>query len=216
MKNKTVDAFLKAGAVSPFLEENTAHYFENSGIPFYYIRLIPGYIYTFASIKSVTEAEIPSLDEYQVGGQPSRKPYFDRRPIILSLGQEGPMEVGLNLKIMPLKMRSHFLTRYYGLIAKLIEKSEDEAGKLIEFKDRFKLPENSILRNINRNLIHQISEQSNFNLTFLVDKYNRGEMSKITVIDWDQAVKLPRLSYANDGSIISKTPISYFLTKIYK
>lgn len=214
MKNKIVNDFIRVGSVPTFTEEGRPYYFDDDCIPFAYYRLVPGYIYTFVSSKVVEEDSLPSLDEYQTSPTKSVKPYFDRRPIILSLGQEGPMEVGLNLKLMPLSVRHWFLSKYYKILSNLIEKSEDEDGKFIDFRERMKLSENSMLKNINRNFITQIGEQNNINFKFLVDKYTRGEMSnKLAIIDWEQAVKLPKLSYVTDGSVLTKTPISYFLTK---
>ncbi len=214
MKNKIVNDFVRIGSIPSFPEEGRPYYFDDDCIPYAYYRLIPGYIYTFVSPNVVQEDDIPSLDEYQTSETKSVKPYFDRRPIILSLGQEGPMEVGLNLKLMPLSVRHWFLSKYYKILANLIDKSQDENGEFIEFKDRMKLSENLVLKNINRNFINQVGEQNNINFKFLVDKYTRGEMSnKLAIIDWEQAIKLPKLSYVNDGSVVTKTPISYFLKK---
>jgi hypothetical protein len=214
MKNKIVNDFVRIGHIPPFPEEGRPYYFDDDCISYAYYRLIPGYIYTFVSSNVVQEDDVPSLDEYQTSETKSVKPYFDRRPIILSLGQEGPMEVGLNLKLMPLNVRHWFLSKYYKIVSNLIDKSQDENGEFIELKERMKLSENLMLKNINRNFINQVGEQNNINFKFLVDKYTRGEMSnKLAIIDWEQAIKLPKLSYVNDGSVVTKTPISYFLKK---
>lgn len=214
MRNNIVNDFRVNGIIPNFPEQGTAYYFDNASIPYAYYRLLPGHIYTYVSSKNVEEDSIPTLDEYQTSPNKSIKPYFDKRPIILSLGQEGPMEVGLNLKVMPATLRKWFLMKYYNIIKPVIDQSADENGKFKPLADRFKLPSLPMLQAINRDFITKVGEQTNINFKFLVDKYTRGEMStKLAMIDWDEAIKLPLLSYMNDGSVVSKTPILYFLTK---
>lgn len=212
MQNSTINSF--ANNTLPLSNDGTSYYFDKERIPVNFSKLLPGYFYTFVSVTIRNESDIPTLDEYQINKSASPKPYFDRRPIFLSLGQEGPMEVGLNVKLMPIRVRRWFLSKYLKLILPILEKMEDSSGNLVDFGDRIKMKENSFFYKINRHFITEVGEQNNINLKFLIDKYTRGEMSNpLALIDWEQVPKLCNFTYVNDGSIISKTPISYFLTK---
>ena len=217
MKLKVIKEFIDTGEIASFLEEGTANYFDNDRVQVNYARLIPGYFYTFVSISTFSEDDLPSLDEYQVGlvdGRKPKKPYFDRRPIILSLGQEGPMEVGLNMKLMPFNLRRWFLRKYLTHIFPIAAKLVDDTGDLLHVNNRIRMQESAPLYSINRQFIKAVSEQTGLKLEFLVDKYTRGEMGNpLALIDWDQIIKMGRCNYMHDGSIVSKTTISYFLTK---
>jgi hypothetical protein len=214
MSIKGIKQFISTGQVDEFPQANSAYYFDTERISVNYARLVPSYVYTFVSVNPRGNDEIPSLDEYQTGASKGVKPYFDSRPIFLSLGQEGPMEIVFNLKLIPTALRKWFLINYYKQILPILEKLVDESGNFIELNKRMRMQETGPLYRINRSFIRTISEQSNLNLEFLVDKYTRGEMGNpLGLIDWDQVPKIVTLSYMNDGSIVSKTPISYFLTK---
>lgn len=217
MKIKVIKDFVDTGEIAPFSNEGTAYYFDDDRVQVNYARLIPGYFYTFVSISSYSEDDLPSLDEYQVGlldGRKPKKPYFDRRPIILSLGQEGPMEVGLNMKLMPFNLRKWFLQRYLKHIFPILLKLTDDTGDLAHVNNRIRMQESAPLYSINRSFVKSASEQTGLKLEFLVDKYTRGEMGNpLALIDWDQIIKMGRCNYMQDKSIVSKTPISYFLTK---
>jgi len=217
MKLKVIKEFTDTGEIAPFPEEGTAYYFDNDRVQINYARLIPGYFYTFVSVSSFSEDDLPSLDEYQVGlldGRKPKKPYFDRRPIILSLGQEGPMEVGLNVKLMPFNLRRWFLQKYLKHIFPTMLKLVDSTGDLAHVNNRIRMQESAPLHSINRQFVKTASEQTGLKLEFLVDKYTRGEMGNpLALIDWDQIIKMGRCNYMHDKSIASKTPIFYFLTK---
>ena len=211
---KVISEFIDKGTLKSFPQEGSAYYFEQDSIPINYARLIPGHFYTFVSTKQVDSDQVPSMDEYQTGESRGLKPYFDRRPIFLSLGQEGPMEIGLNVKVMPTTYRKWFLQKYLKVFLPVISKLVDEDGDLINLNSRVRLPAMEPFFKINRSFAMAVGEQSGLNFKFLVDKYTRGEMGNpLALIDWDQVPKLSMLTYLNDGSIASKTPISYFLTK---
>jgi hypothetical protein len=213
MKLKVIKDFIDLDQIEPFPYEGTSYYFDTERVPVNFARLLPGYFYTFVSIANAVEDELLSLDEYQIGPK-SKKPYFDRRPIFLSLGQEGPMEVGLNVKLMPFKLRRWFLQRYLKHIYPTMVKLVDESGDLATLNSRIRMQETASLYGINRQFVRAISEQTGLKLEFLVDKYTRGEMGNpLALIDWDQIIKMGRCNYIHDKSILSKTPISYFLTK---
>lgn len=210
---KKLNDFINDGRVEDFSENGTPYYFDGESTPINYSRLVPGYVYTFVSKHQINNDSIPSLDEYQTTGR-TKKPYFDRRPLFVSLGQEGPMEIGINLKLMPINFRKWFLRKYLKILYHVIEKMVDKDGKLIELNKRMRMQESAPLYKFNRSFATMVGEQTGFNVEFLVDKYTRGEMGNpLALIDWDQVPKLSSLLYMNDGSIISKTPISYFLTK---
>jgi len=209
----SINEFIKDGTVKSSPRDGTAYYFNEDSIPINYAKLVPGHIYSFISLHSVEEDDIPNLDQYQTG-EIRKKPYFDRRPIFLSLGQEGPFEVGINLKIMPLLFRKWFLRKYLQYMYSTLEQLVDKDGNFIEVNARMRMPEVMPFYKINRGFSKLVTEQTGFNVEFLVDKYTRGEMGNpLALIDWEYVPNLCNFQYMNDGSIISKTPITYFLTK---
>lgn len=213
MSIQSIKDFVNTGNVSDNSNKGMPYYFENERVSVNYARLVPGYFYVFTSIAQRGEDELPSLDQYQTR-ESRKKPYFDQKPIILSLGQEGPMEVGLNMKIMPAKVRKWFIQKYLTFILPTLEKLVDEDGDFIEMPDRMRLKQNVQLYQVNREFIRHVSEQIGLNLEFLVDKYTRGEMGNpLAIIDWDDVPQLINCMYNTDPTVVSKTPISYFLTK---
>lgn len=214
MSIQSIKEFVSTGIPKEDSHQGLPYYFDNELVPINYATLIPGHFYTFNSIVSKQEDEIPSLDEVQTGEAKGKKPYFDKRPIFLSLGQEGPMEVGLNMKVMPPKVRKWFVQKYLSFIMPTLEKLVDDDGDFRELADRMRLKQNAQFYQVNRKFIRYISEQIGLNLEFLVDKYRRGDMGNpLAIIDWDAVPQLATCMYHNDKTIISKTPISYFLTK---
>jgi hypothetical protein len=213
MQLKKLSDFVTDGTVDASVGQGQAYYFDSERILVNYARLVPSYIYTFNSTKPVGDDSVPSLDEYQISNK-RRKPYYDNRPIFISLGQEGPMEVGINLKLMPLTFRKWFLRRYFKMILPTLSTLVDPSGNFIELNKRMRMQATAPLYKINREFIKAVASQTGFNLEFLVDKYTRSEMGNpLALIDWDQVPNLVNYSYMNDGTIISKTPINYFLTK---
>lgn len=210
---KDLKQFVNLGTLAEDSRAGTPYYFDEERIPINYSRLVPGYFYTFTSIRSVNETEIPSLDHYQTTSK-AVKPYFDRKPIILSLGQEGPMEVGLNLKLMPVVFRKWFLRKYLNFVMPTLEKLIDQSEEFVGLNARMKMQQSSPFYQINRNFAKLATEQSGFNVEFLVDKYTRSEMGNpLSLIDWQFVPSLCLFEYRADGSIMSNTPISYFWQK---
>lgn len=215
MDINNIKQFIQTRTVQDFPQLGKPYYFESERISINYAKLVPGHFYTFSTITQMIEDDIPSLDQYQTK-ESRKKPYFDRKPIILSLGQEGPVEVGLNIKIMPHKVRVWFIQKYLTLILPTLETLVDENGDFIELHKRMILSQNSKFyhSNINRSFVRFVGEQIGLNLEFLVDKYTRGEMGNpLSIIDWPEVPLLGYTSYDKDGTVMSKTPISYFLTK---
>jgi hypothetical protein len=214
MSIHSINQFIVTGQVIDFPQAGLPYYFDRERLPVNYTRLVPGYIYSFNSTVPVGEDSIPSLDDYQSGQSHGKKPYYDNRPIFLSLGQEGPMEVGFNLKLMPIQLRKWFLQKYLKQMFPLLEKLVEPSGNFIELNKRMRMQVNSPFYRLNRGFIGAVSEQSGLKLGFLIDKYTRGEIGNpLALIDWDDVPKLSTTNYVNDGSIVSKTPIAYFLTK---
>jgi len=213
MSIKQIKNFILDGSVDNTSYYGKPYYFEKDSLLFSYSKLIPGYFYVFNSLSGINEDDISSLDEYQTKTS-LKKPYFDIKPIILSLGQEGPFEVGLNIKLLPNKIRKWFIQQYLTFLMSSLESFINSDGNFIELNEQFKISQNNQLFQVNRSFIKQISNRINFNLEFLIDKYKKEEMSKsLSLIDWDSVPLLSYCEYTNDGTVISKTPISYFLTK---
>mgnify|MGYP003339894948 FL=1 len=214
MISKLLEDYVQTGAASGQDQVSPNYRFEAEGIDYGFSALAPGHIYTFVSLRERDSDSLPSLDEYQVSQTKSKKPYFDNRPIFLSLGKAGPMEIGLNLKLMPVQLRKKFLRNYLKqVVIPIVEKLVDKSGNLLELTERLRSPGINGLLQIDRQYIGQLSGLTGLNFEFLVDKYNREEMRFLKMIDWPAVPKLGESEYVQDKTIVSKTPISYFLTK---
>jgi hypothetical protein len=214
MAIKLLQDYVQDGIVKDFEQPVPNYRFDTEGIAYNFRALAPGHIYTFVSLRERGADGLPSLDEYQISPTKSKKPYADNRPIFLSLGQEGPMEIGLNLKLMPIQLRKNFIRVYLkNTVLPVIENMVDSKDNLPELTQRLRSPEIKKLLLVDRQYIKLASDLSSFNFEFLVDKYNREEMRFLKMIDWPAVPKLGESEYVQDKTIVSKTPISYFLTK---
>lgn len=214
MAIKLLSDYVQDGIVKGFEQPVPNYRFDTEGIDYKFRALAPGHIYTFISLRERGADGLPSLDEYQISPTKTKKPYADNRPIFLSLGQEGPMEIGLNLKLMPVQLRKNFIRVYLkNTVLPVIENLVDSKDNLLEIEQRLTSPEIKKLLQVDRQYIKLASDMSSFNFEFLVDKYNREEMRFLKMIDWPAVPKLGESEYVQDKTIVSKTPISYFLTK---
>ena len=214
MAIKLLEDYVQTGIVKDFQSPAPNYRFDAEGVPYNFRALAPGHIYTFVSLRERGSDNLPSLDEYQTNPTPGKKPYFDNRPIFVSLGQEGPMEIGLNLKMMPDQLRKNFIRVYLkNTVLPVIENLIDAKGNLLGITERLRSPEINKLLQITRGYARLASDLSSFNFEFLVDKYNREEMRFLKMIDWPDVPKIGESNYVQDKTIVSKTPISYFLTK---
>ena len=214
MAIKLLQKYAEEGLVPGFLPPGPNYRFDSEAPKVAHRALAPGHIYTFITMREVSSDDVPSLDDYQTGLSKGKKPYYDNRPIFLALGQEGPMEVGLNLKMIPVALRKKFIRTYLkNRIIPALANLVDETGSLIQLDTRLRSPAiNSILLT-DRSYIKSISGLSGLNFEFLVDKYKREEMRFLSMIDWPDVPKLGEVNYSQDKTVVSKTPISYFLTK---
>jgi hypothetical protein len=204
-----IQEFIRTGSVTDFVPEGPNHRFidESFQVPF----LIPGHTYTFISTNIRGNDGLPSLDDYVAGISKGKKPYIDNRPIFISLGQEGPFEIGLNLKVIPQGLRRTFIRTYLRAIMPILSNLTDSKGEFIEYPKRVRLPEMNPFGGINRNFIKSISQFAGIKFEFLVDKYNREEMRYLGLIDWPHVHKVGEVDYSRDPSIATRSQISDFL-----
>lgn len=213
MSIKSLTDFIDSGSIEKFDQPGSNYRFEAEGQLVNHPRLLPSHIYTFVSLNPRGNDSVSSLDDYQSGVAKGVKPYFDNRPIFISLGKEGPMEIGLNLKLIQTSTRESFIRLYLKLLRPVLEKLVDQSGNFIELESRIRLQELTPLLKVNRDFIKQVSSLSDVNLEFLVDKYRREDMRFLRLIDWPHVPKLSQVNYSQDPMIATRTPISYYLTK---
>lgn len=213
MSIQLLQDFVDTGEFEQLSQAGPNYRFEAEGILVNHPRLLPAHVYTFVALKPRGNDSVSSLDDYQSGVAKGLKPYYDNRPIFISLGQEGPMEVGLNLKLIPPLVRKRFIRLYLKRLMPALGRLTDENSKFQPLDSRIRLPEMAPLLGVNRNFIRQASNFSDLNLEFLVDKYRREEMRFLRIIDWPHVPKLAQVNYSQDPTIATRTPISYYLTK---
>lgn len=178
--------FIKDGQIPEFSSFGANNYLEDVSIPVDHRTCISGHIYTFKSISQI--GVTLSVDEWF---EKSKSEYLDKQPIFISLGQEGPMEIGLNLKVMPTRLTEELVRSYLKVITPMLDKIVDSDGNFIALADRIKLPANhSLSRLVNRNFFSKYE--------YWIDKYRREDMSYLTLIDWPDVPKLTKISYSNN------------------
>lgn len=178
--------FIKDGQIPEFSSFGANNYLEDVSIPVDHRTCISGHIYTFKSISQI--GVTLSVDEWF---EKSKSEYLDKQPIFISLGQEGPMEIGLNLKVMPTRLTEELVRSYLKVITPMLDKIVDSDGNFIALTDRIKLPANhSLSRLVNRNFFSKYE--------YWIDKYRREDMSYLTLIDWPDVPKLTKVSYSNN------------------
>ena len=178
--------FIKDGQIPEFSSFGANNYLEDVSIPVDHRTCISGHIYTFKSISQI--GVTLSVDEWF---EKSKSEYLDKQPIFISLGQEGPMEIGLNLKVMPTRLTEELVRSYLKVITPMLDKIVDSDGNFIALADRIKLPANhSLSRLVNRNFFSKYE--------YWIDKYRREDMSYLTLIDWPDVPKLTKVSYSNN------------------
>lgn len=178
--------FIKDGQIPEFSSFGANNYLEDVSIPVDHRTCISGHIYTFKSISQI--GVTLSVDEWF---EKSKSEYLDKQPIFISLGQEGPMEIGLNLKVMPTRLTEELVRSYLKVITPMLDKIVDSDGNFIDLADRIKLPANhSLSRLVNRNFFSKYE--------YWIDKYRREDMSYLTLIDWPDVPKLTKVSYSNN------------------
>jgi hypothetical protein len=212
MAIKLIKDFITSGDVD-YIPPAAVYYFNEEAVPVSHQTLLPGHVYTFRALRPRGSDSVSTLDDYQTGQADGVKPYYDNAPIFISLGKAGPLETGLNLKLMPTPVRKKFIRTYLNRILPVLETLTDENGNLYDIEQRRRMPQIGPLLRVNSGFVWQLSEITGINFEFLVDKYKRDEMRNLSMIDWPDVVKLSNTDYLRDPAIASRTPISYFLTK---
>ena len=209
MQIQRIQEFIRTGKVDDFSVIGPNHRFAEESLPVSI--LIPGHVYTFISSTIRGNDDVPSLDDFVTGVSKGKKPYIDNRPIFISLGQEGPFEIGLNLKVIPQGLRRTFIRTYFRALEPILKNLTDSKGEFIEYPKRIRLPEMNPFGRINKTFITSISQFAGIKFEFLVDKYKREEMRYLGLIDWPQVHKIGEIDYSRDPAIATRSQISDFL-----
>jgi hypothetical protein len=209
MAIRQIKEYIETGKVENFTQPVQNYRFseESLQVPI----LIPGHVYTFVAKTVKGNDGLPSLDDYTSGQSDKVKPYIDNYPIFISLGNRGPIEFGLNLKVMPQPLRRRFIQTYLNRILPVLSNLTDDKGEFIEYQKRIRQPEMNPFGSVDKNFIMNISPYSGIKFEFLVDKYNREEMRYLRLIDWPTVPKIGEVNYSRDGSIATRSQISDFL-----
>ena len=180
--------FIKDGQILGFSSAGANNYLEGEAgvIPVDHRTCLSGHVYTFKSISQI--GVTLSVDEWF---EKSKSDYLDKQPIFISLGQEGPMEIGLNLKVMPTRLTEELVRSYLKVITPMLDKIVDLKGNVIGLADRVKLPATySLSRLVNRDFFSKYE--------YFIDKYRREDMSYLTLIDWPAVPMLTKINYSNN------------------
>ena len=179
--------FIKDGQIPEFSSAGANNYLEDVAIAVDHRTCLSGHIYTFKSISQI--GKTLSVDEWF---ETSKSEYLDNRPIFISLGQEdGPTEIGLNLKVMPTRLTEELVRSYLKVITPMLDKIVDSDGNFIDLAERIKLPANHSLSSlVNRDYFSKFE--------YWIDKYRREDMSYLTLIDWPDVPKLTKINYSNN------------------
>lgn len=209
MSIQQLKEYIQTGRVENFTQPVQNYRFseESVQVPI----LIPGHVYTFVAKTVKGNDGLPSLDDYTSGQSDKVKPYIDNYPIFISLGNRGPIEFGLNLKVMPQPLRRRFIQTYLNRILPVLSNLTDDKGEFIEYQKRIRQPEMNPFGSVNKEFIMNISPYSGIKFEFLVDKYNREEMRYLRLIDWPTVPKIGEVNYSRDASIATRSQISDFL-----
>jgi hypothetical protein len=197
-----------------------ADYFQDVAIPYPLRYLLPGHVFTFQYLDNVDESMIISIPEYiqpkknkqaiMAAGllEPSyliERPYFDLRPIGLSLpnlGVDNQSEYVLNLKMMPTLDRIQVLELIYRVVVPLILRAGivdhgEHEGDLIPFRDR--LQNGRYTQPFLGFKMENLTGQLGRGLYFWVNKYDKNRMRDVKVIDFDQLPRFGQADYSDDA-----------------
>lgn len=200
--------------------QSTADYFQDVSQPYPLRYLLPGHVYTFQYLDNLDESLIPTIPDYlqpkttkksiKTAGlqEPSyavTKPYYDLRPICLSvnnLGDDNQSEYVLNLKLMAWQDRATVLELIYRVVVPLIlstglvEHGHNQ-GDLIPFADRVK--NGKYTQPFLGFKMQVLTDMLGNGLYFWVNKYDKNRMKDVRIIDFDQLPRLGGADYSNDA-----------------
>lgn len=209
---KEISFIKRVQAYNPAVPVN--YYFQNEAKGWTFPKFLPGHVYTFDYLDLLDEAAVPSIPDYldpnKLKTYTYQKPYFDSKPIGISLGRmsDGPDEYFIDLKMMPLPERlaaMEILMRgVYQVIQKVglhrvrVEKDGEEyyEKQLRPLEERMRdydyvSPFVRMNSDIFRNYLGR-------GFYFWVNKYNVSRMKDVSLIDFDVVEKIALSNYNYD------------------
>jgi hypothetical protein len=215
MAYSDLQAYINDGIVA---ESNyyANYYFQEEGQAYSRFKLIPGHFYSFSVVNRLANDMVPNLSETKTPKSLEqyliKKPYYDNRPVCLSLGGEDG-EIILDLKMIPQKIRSVIIRRYLTVIKDRLKLFYEQTDTIIPFEKR--LVSNLIgpFLSINPAFMFRLT---GFDLSFALNKYQRENMTNLVLIDWEDVSKIEQIDYRNDPTISVKTPIASLLEQFGK
>lgn len=193
------------------------YYFQEESQPYNRQSLVPGHFYTFTVVNRVPNDLVPNESETKsaltMEKYPVKRPYYDNRPVCLSLGNNGGGgEIVLNLKMIPPKFRSIIIRKYMSVIKDRLQGFYQE-DELMPFIQRLRPDTIGPFLNVNAAFL---SKLTGMNLSFALNKYQREQMANVGLIDWEDVSKIERIDYRTDPFIAVKTPVSILLNNFGK
>lgn len=192
------------------------YYFQEEGQPYSRFRLIPGHFYSFSVVNKLPNDVVPNLSETKTPKSleqyPIKKPYYDNRPVCLSLGGEGG-EIILDLKMIPPKIRSVIIRRYMNAVKDRLKMFYGPNEQIIPFSSRLEPGMIGPFLSIDPAFMFRLT---GIDLSFALNKYQRENMSNLVLIDWEDVSKIEQIDYRNDPTIAVKTPIPVLLEQFGK
>lgn len=196
------------------------YYFDQEKVAYTRSQLIPGHFYTFSVVNRVPNDLVPNLSEVrtpsQLKGYNLKRPYYDNRPVCLSLGNDGTGgEIVLNLKMIPPKLRSVIIRRYLSAVKGQLANFY-QGNKIMPFNSRLTGSTSSAISPFLSVNAAFLSRLTGINLSFGLNKYQREQMAGLGMIDWEDVSKIERIDYRNDPTIAVKTPVSILINEFGK
>jgi hypothetical protein len=196
------------------------YYFQQEKVSYTLAKLIPGHFYSFAVVNRVPNDMVPNLSETRTPAQLKQynlqRPYYDNRPVVLSLGNDGNGgEIVLNLKIIPPKLRSVIIRRYLGVVKDRLPNFY-ENGEPVPIRERLAGPNRNSIAPFFSVTAPFLSKLTGINLSFGLNKYQREQMADVGLIDWNDVSKIELIDYRNDPTIAVKTPVAVLLNEFGK
>lgn len=231
------------GMLRENFQPNNYYFLENSE-PYQLPYLIPAHVYTFEYLDNVDQHAITTIDDYlisnnidQPGGidRATRKeltteidskgyqisrPYYDTRPIGLSLGgfNDPGSEYILNIKCSPLAERNRILEILFrGIVPNMLRNGINESNEPLPFMKR--INNQGYTQPFVSFQMKNLTDYLGSGIYFWVNKYNKERMRNVRLIDFDQLPKLGFLEYSSDpylrfnGTSLKEVQ-SLYLTKV--
>lgn len=216
MALKDFEAYINEGTLAkPPVFAN--YYFQEEVMGYSRYRLTPGHFYTFTMVNRVPNDFVPNVSEMfnkdQMEKYSVKRPYFDNRPVFLSLGNDGQGgEIILNLKMIPQNRRAQIIRKYLKTVQNQVTKFY-RGEKLMPFNERLVPELIGPFLSVNTAFMSRLT---GINLSFALNKYQREQMANIGLIDWEDVSKIEQIDYRNDPSIAVKTPVSILINEFGK